>query len=98
MQALQLSMWGSQEEGNQQVLLPESEVGAMECVHHWDLGNPLNGTVHGRCRKCGAERDFPSHVPSLFPVRTNRKKPEQTRNSGREVRPGVFGMRMEPLA
>jgi hypothetical protein len=31
----------------------------MSCLHHWVI-EPPNGTerVNGRCRKCGAERDF----------------------------------------
>ena len=28
------------------------------CVHHWVLGDPANGTVDGRCKRCGAARAF----------------------------------------
>jgi len=29
-----------------------------ECVHHWLLSPPLDGTVEGQCRRCGAKRAF----------------------------------------
>ncbi len=32
----------------------------VECIHHWDLAAPYRGTVHGICRKCEAEKDYPS--------------------------------------
>lgn len=28
------------------------------CVHHWILDDPANGTVDGRCKRCGASRAF----------------------------------------
>lgn len=30
------------------------------CIHYWDLGTPYDWVVRGVCRKCGAEREFPS--------------------------------------
>lgn len=31
---------------------------------HWFvLGDPANGRVSGRCRDCGEEREFRSHIP-----------------------------------
>jgi hypothetical protein len=28
------------------------------CVHHWVLGDPANGQVLGRCKRCGASRVY----------------------------------------
>jgi len=33
---------------------------AVECKHRWVLGQPRQGVVPGRCRYCGAERDYPA--------------------------------------
>ncbi len=39
---------------------PEHKPAAVKCIHHWDLGLPRAEIVHGICRKCGAEHDYPS--------------------------------------
>jgi hypothetical protein len=30
------------------------------CTHRWVLGQPNQGIVPGRCRYCGAEREYPA--------------------------------------
>ena len=30
------------------------------CTHRWILGTPTMSTVSGVCRKCGAQRSYPS--------------------------------------
>ena len=30
------------------------------CTHRWMLGEPNMQTVHGVCRRCGAQRSYPS--------------------------------------
>ncbi len=30
------------------------------CIHRWMLGEPNMQTVHGVCRRCGAQRSYPS--------------------------------------
>lgn len=37
------------------------------CVHHWVLGEPADGTITGRCRRCAATRVYPAQ-----PVSTDR--------------------------
>jgi hypothetical protein len=32
------------------------------CVHHWVLGLPENDVIHGRCKRCGATREYPASV------------------------------------
>jgi hypothetical protein len=32
------------------------------CVHHWVLGLPENEVVRGRCKRCGAKREYPASV------------------------------------
>jgi len=32
------------------------------CVHHWLLAAPDGNTIAGRCKLCGARRDFPASV------------------------------------
>ena len=34
------------------------------CRHHWRLTSPSGPTVRGVCRRCGAERDFPTTTES----------------------------------
>ncbi len=31
-----------------------------ECRHHWRIAPPNGPTVRGVCRRCGAEREFPT--------------------------------------
>jgi hypothetical protein len=46
------------------------------------LGTPRSGIVHGKCRKCGAEKDYPSNVDFKFSItrRRNRVTESQTAN------------------
>ncbi len=32
-----------------------------KCVHHWVIGANPEHTSLGKCRKCGAEKEFPSN-------------------------------------
>jgi hypothetical protein len=35
------------------------------CVHHWVLSAPTSDVVHGRCKRCGARRDYPASVDGV---------------------------------
>jgi hypothetical protein len=37
------------------------------CAHHWLLGSPMAGAIHGTCRKCGAVRVYPAVLDDLDP-------------------------------
>ena len=30
----------------------------MTCAHHWVIAEPNGATSRGRCKRCGAEKDF----------------------------------------
>jgi hypothetical protein len=32
------------------------------CVHHWVLGVPDDDVIRGRCKRCGATREYPASV------------------------------------
>ncbi len=32
------------------------------CVHHWILGLPDEDVIRGRCKRCGATREYPATV------------------------------------
>jgi hypothetical protein len=32
------------------------------CVHHWVLSLPEDDVVKGRCKRCGAKREYPASV------------------------------------
>jgi hypothetical protein len=55
----------------------ESEQEMADCIHHWDLGVPHESMIHAKCRKCGAEKDYPSMPISLFAIAQGRKKATQ---------------------
>ena len=38
------------------------------CTHRWILGDPRFGKVEGLCRRCGAQRAFPSGLELLDPT------------------------------
>ena len=33
---------------------------ATSCIHRWMLGEPQRGRIRGVCRRCGAQRSYPS--------------------------------------
>ena len=35
---------------------------AAACVHHWVLGAPGDEVIEGRCKRCGAVREYPASV------------------------------------
>ena len=34
---------------------------ASRCVHHWILADPTDGVIPGICKRCGANRGFPTN-------------------------------------
>jgi hypothetical protein len=32
------------------------------CVHHWVLTHPEDDVIRGRCKRCGATREYPASV------------------------------------
>jgi hypothetical protein len=38
---------------------PDEVIGPV-CVHRWVIESPNGETSHGRCRHCGAEKEFPN--------------------------------------
>lgn len=45
---------------NAKALQASHEGKQLECVHHWLLERPNGATTKAVCKKCGAEREFPS--------------------------------------
>ena len=39
-----------------------TQTGTGDCVHHWILSVPEDDVVKGRCKRCGAHRDYPASV------------------------------------
>src|SRR3990170_4866947 len=37
-------------------------VGTRACVHHWVLSVPDEDVVRGRCKRCGATREYPASL------------------------------------
>jgi len=35
---------------------------AKDCTHHWLLSAPDDRVVRGRCKRCGARREYPASV------------------------------------
>jgi hypothetical protein len=35
---------------------------AGSCVHHWVLSHPEDDVIRGRCKRCGARREYPASV------------------------------------
>ena len=31
---------------------------SMSCVHHWMLGDPIEGRIPASCKRCGASKGF----------------------------------------
>jgi hypothetical protein len=59
------------------------------CVHHWVLDEPTcGGMVEGRCRRCGAVRDFPSAMPE-FPMGGYSSRRTRGTYRNREITEGL---------
>lgn len=39
-----------------------SDTATHTCVHHWVLGLPEDDIIRGRCKRCGAVREYPASV------------------------------------
>ena len=50
----------------------------MDCIHHWKLTSPNGPTVHGICKHCGAERDFPTSNDTAVWSDTSHRTPRVT--------------------
>ncbi len=55
------------------------------CVHRWILGEPTMQSVPGVCRRCGAQRSYPSgiEIPEAVPDHTGLNQLSTVRTSGR---------------
>lgn len=52
--------WGKK--GGNPILLGDNETVVINCVHHWILDRESRG----RCKKCGAEKQFAPYAPEVF--------------------------------
>jgi hypothetical protein len=39
-----------------------ADIRTQTCVHHWVLAHPEDDVIRGRCKRCGATRDYPASV------------------------------------
>ena len=58
-----------------------------ECVHHWLLETPDDEVIRGRCKRCGARRDYPASLDAA----DRRPAPEGTAAEGIEPQPDAEG-------
>jgi hypothetical protein len=50
---------------------PESAVIRGTCVHHWVIDAPSGRESSGRCKRCGATRNFANSTESVMWEQTN---------------------------
>jgi hypothetical protein len=55
----------------------------VKCRHHWIIESPHGPTSRGRCKLCGAEREFSNLAPDYF--RDDDSPPSRIRWSGFHV-------------
>jgi len=44
----------------------EAPEGARRCRHHWVIATPSGAVSVGRCRRCGAVREFRNSTPETY--------------------------------
>ncbi len=44
----------------------ERETRVLECRHHWVIETPSGSLSLGRCRRCGAVREFRNSIPDTY--------------------------------
>jgi hypothetical protein len=54
-----------------------------ECVHHWLLETPDDEVIRGRCKRCGACREYPASLDAT----DRRPNPEGPAAEGDEPQP-----------
>ena len=54
------------------------------CVHHWVLELPNGPTSEGKCKRCGAVRDFPNSQEGSIAWKRNQAKLSETHKKGSE--------------
>ena len=45
------------------------------CVHHWVLGTPEEEVVRGRCKRCGATREYPAAMELMVKPQAEEEAP-----------------------
>ncbi len=57
--------------------MPEKSVG---CTHHWIIDPPNGAVSHGRCRLCGADKEFRNsyEFSSWHGLRSSRQAQQRT--------------------
>ena len=48
-------------------VMKKTAVADNPCQHRWLLGQPQNGSIPARCKKCGAARVYPAVLDDLDP-------------------------------
>ena len=67
--------------------LHESETQTATCAHHWLIDSPNGETSRGRCKHCGAEKEFPNSAED----RLWERDVPQSRWTGRGDAGGMAG-------
>ena len=58
--------------------ITKSADGLANLSHHWRLSEPQGPVTHGRCLRCGAEKEFstagPDSLPHTMSLKANRQR------------------------
>jgi len=49
-----------------EAVVEERETRTVECRHHWVIETPSGSLSLGRCRRCGAVREFRNSIPDTY--------------------------------
>ena len=52
-----------------------TEATTAACVHHWVLGTPEEEVVRGRCKRCGATREYPAAMELMVKPQVEEEAP-----------------------
>jgi len=61
------------------------------CVHHWVLGTPEEEVIRGRCKRCGATREYPASMELAAKPQVEEEAPPASLLVEIEATPSLVG-------
>jgi hypothetical protein len=63
---------------------PRAQRSSRRCGHHWVIESPDGPTSRGRCKLCGAVKEFSNYLPYTSWAEEKAAKSKRSRNRGQE--------------
>lgn len=72
-------------------------VDELTCVHRWILSEPSRGAIRGICRRCGAQKSYPSGIELPPPPEEGTEEEEEPELDLATLAASINSMKREVL-